>query len=86
MAFDFVLAANQQPLVVEVSYCYQAEAVYRCAGHWDDQLEWHEGHMWPQDAILIDLVEEARRRLASRTTRAITLADGNRSPAHVTAV
>jgi hypothetical protein len=56
MAFDFVLAANQQPMIVEVSYCYDPEAVYQCLGHWDDQFKWHEMHMWPQDAILVDLL------------------------------
>jgi glutathione synthase/RimK-type ligase-like ATP-grasp enzyme len=61
MAFDFVLAANQQPMIVEVSYCYDTVAVYQCTGHWDDQLTWHQGHMWPQDAILIDLLEDVCR-------------------------
>jgi glutathione synthase/RimK-type ligase-like ATP-grasp enzyme len=57
MAFDFVLTANQRPMLVEVSYCYIPEFVYQCPGHWDDQLKWHQGHMWPEDAILIDLLE-----------------------------
>ncbi len=61
MAFDFVLAAHQQPMIVEVSYCYDPAAVYQCTGHWDDQLTWHAGHMWPQDAILIDLLEALGR-------------------------
>jgi len=57
MAFDFVLAGNQKPLVVEVSYCYDPAAVYQCPGHWDDRLAWHDGHLWPQDAILTDLLQ-----------------------------
>lgn len=65
MAFDFVLGENARPLIVEVSYCYDSVAVHRCAGHWDDRLNWHEGPMWPEDAILIDLLEEVRRRRAS---------------------
>jgi glutathione synthase/RimK-type ligase-like ATP-grasp enzyme len=65
MAFDFVLTANQQPMLVEVSYCYIPELVYQCLGHWDDQLKWHQGHMWPQDAILTDLLEEVGRHKLS---------------------
>jgi glutathione synthase/RimK-type ligase-like ATP-grasp enzyme len=61
MAFDFVLTANQQPMIVEVSYCYDPAAVYQCTGHWDDQFKWNQGHMWPQDAILIDLLEDVGR-------------------------
>lgn len=57
MAFDFVLTENRQPLIVEISYCYDSKAVYNCPGHWDDQLRWHQGHTWPEDVILIDLLE-----------------------------
>jgi glutathione synthase/RimK-type ligase-like ATP-grasp enzyme len=56
MAFDFVMTESRQPLIVEVSYCYNAQAVYSCPGHWDVKLNWHEGHVWPQDAILVDLL------------------------------
>jgi glutathione synthase/RimK-type ligase-like ATP-grasp enzyme len=56
MAFDFVLTENNQPQIVEVSYCYNAEAVHACPGHWDSNLNWHEGQVWPQDAILLDLL------------------------------
>jgi glutathione synthase/RimK-type ligase-like ATP-grasp enzyme len=65
LAFDFVMTPNQQPKIVEISYCYAPEAIYRCAGHWDDQLTWHDGHMWPQDAILLDLLDVVRRLGAS---------------------
>jgi glutathione synthase/RimK-type ligase-like ATP-grasp enzyme len=62
LAFDFVLGARGEPMILEVSYCYQAEAVFRCEGHWDRQLNWHPGHVWPQDAILIDLLEHLQTR------------------------
>ena len=64
MAFDFVMTESRQPLIVEVSYCYNAQAVYSCPGYWDASMTWHEGHIWPQDAILIDLlnhVDPSRR-------------------------
>jgi len=61
MAFDFVLAQNGQPMIIEVSYCYNAQAVHSCTGHWDTKLNWQEGSMWPQDAILIDLMDEIER-------------------------
>lgn len=57
LAFDFVMEGNQ-PLITEVSYCYLSRAVYECPGHWDDALVWHEGHVWPEDAILEDLLAE----------------------------
>ncbi|MCK4657997.1 MAG: hypothetical protein KAV82_00610 [Phycisphaerae bacterium] len=58
LAFDFVRAPTGKPQILEVSYCYVAGAVYDCPGHWDSTLAWHEGHMWPQDAILEDLLAE----------------------------
>ena len=45
-------------MIIEVSYCYNAQAVHSCTGHWDTKLNWQEGSMWPQDAILIDLLDE----------------------------
>lgn len=57
MAFDFALTESALPVILEVSYCFNAQAVYMCSGHWDDQLNWHEGHIWPQDAILLDLLK-----------------------------
>lgn len=61
LAFDFLFDANGAPRIGEVSYCYVAEAVHQCPGHWDRDLRWVEGRVWPQDAILEDL-------LASRAT------------------
>jgi len=55
MAFDFLLDAGR-PVIVEVSYCYMAAAVQKCVGYWDDRLNWHEGNVWPQDAIIEDLL------------------------------
>lgn len=61
MAFDFVFGVQQQPLILEVSYGYMPKAVHSCPGYWDSRLNWCEGHVWPQDAILIDLLDEIDR-------------------------
>jgi glutathione synthase/RimK-type ligase-like ATP-grasp enzyme len=66
MAFDFVLAQKREPMIVEISYCYNAQAVYSCSGHWDNRISWHEGQVWPQDAILIDLLSEIERFAENR--------------------
>ena len=48
---------DHRPVILEVSYAYMASAVYACTGHWDPRMNWHEGHVWPQDAILADILE-----------------------------
>lgn len=58
MAFDFVLREDRQPVILEVSYCYSPRVVYSCPGYWDSKLNRHEGHIWPQDAILTDLLND----------------------------
>jgi len=65
MAFDFVRTPEGRPLIVEVSYCYVPDFVYNCPNHWDRQLNWHDGHMWPQDAILEDIVQNISCRDSS---------------------
>lgn len=58
LAFDFLLDQNNEPKICEITYCYQNKAVHNCPGHWDSKLNWHKGHVWPEDAILIDLINE----------------------------
>jgi len=55
-AFDFVAGESGGPRITEISYGYQAKAVYDCAGHWDPALAWVDGHIWPEDAILEDMM------------------------------
>jgi glutathione synthase/RimK-type ligase-like ATP-grasp enzyme len=57
MAYDFIFDEHGEPKIVEISYTYMAKAVYDCAGYWDPDLLWHEGHYWPQDLILTDLLD-----------------------------
>ena len=62
LAFDFVFDKNGDPKIAEISYCYQNKAVYNCQGYWDDKMNWHAGHIWPEDVILIDLINDIQRR------------------------
>jgi hypothetical protein len=56
LSFDFVFGPGRQPLIVEISYVCPPYAISNCPGHWDETLNWHEGHMFSQDAILEDLL------------------------------
>jgi glutathione synthase/RimK-type ligase-like ATP-grasp enzyme len=56
LAFDFVKTADCKPMIVEVSYGFNADAVHACSGYWDKDLNWHAGQYWPQDVILMDLM------------------------------
>jgi hypothetical protein len=60
-AFDFVRGVDGAQQILEVSYGYVASAVHACEGFWDERLEWHQGHVWPQDAILDDLLSSFPR-------------------------
>lgn len=58
MAFDFVSGKHQEAFILEVSYGYIPKLVHSCPGYWDSNLKWYEGHVWPQDAILSDLLND----------------------------
>jgi glutathione synthase/RimK-type ligase-like ATP-grasp enzyme len=62
LAFDFVQEHTGTPLIVEISYTFIAGAVYQCSGHWDAASNWHEGNLWPQDAIIQDVIEKLAGR------------------------
>ena len=62
LAFDFLFNSQHEPMIGEISYCYMSSAVHACAGQWDHQGLWHEGHVWPEDAILEDMLAACRHR------------------------
>jgi len=58
LACDFLRGGQGEPRLVEVSYCFpRLWFLLRCPGHWDSDMNWHEGQMWPEDAILDDLLK-----------------------------
>lgn len=66
MAFDFLFRGEQkEPVVGEISYCYADWAVERCPGHWDSALQWHPGHMWPEEAHVEDFVRRIQDKRGS---------------------
>jgi glutathione synthase/RimK-type ligase-like ATP-grasp enzyme len=60
MAYDF-LFKNGSPVVGEVSYTFADTAVQQCPGHWDSDMRWHEGQMWPEEAQVSDFVTRIGR-------------------------
>ncbi|MBI5445199.1 MAG: hypothetical protein HY900_28810 [Deltaproteobacteria bacterium] len=57
MAYDFVRdPSTSAPVLLEISYSFQAKAVHDCPGYVDRSLRWHEGNFWPEDLIMDDLV------------------------------
>jgi len=56
MAYDYVFDEFNNPLLVEISYCFSPNAYYHCPGYWDDNLNWIEGFFKPEDFIIEDLI------------------------------
>jgi hypothetical protein len=57
MAYDFLWDEDHNPAFCEISYTYVDVAVYNCPGYWDQDLNWFEGHYWPQYFHLVDLLK-----------------------------
>ena len=54
MAYDFLYGPEGTRQFCEISYTYMDAAIHNCPGYWDEQLNWQEGHYWPQFYHLID--------------------------------
>ncbi|MDF1579417.1 MAG: hypothetical protein P1P74_01415 [Desulfuromonadales bacterium] len=54
-AMDF-LWRDEEPVIGEISYTYASWAVHKCPGHWDKNLTWHKGQMWPEEAQATDFM------------------------------
>jgi hypothetical protein len=59
VAFDFVVHPDGRRLIVEMSYGYVSSAVHGCAGYFDQTLRFVPGTVWPEDAIIDDLLSGA---------------------------
>ena len=57
MAYDFLYNTNGDSEFCEISYTYVDSAIYNCPGYWDSNLDWHEGHYWPQYFQLMDALK-----------------------------
>lgn len=57
MAYDFLYGPDQSIKFCELSYTFIDTAVYKCPGYWDEELNWHEGHFWPQYCVLEDCLK-----------------------------
>lgn len=65
LAFDFVML-NNDPKIVEVSYCYTMGPAYdNCPGYWDENLQWHGKPVNPQYFIIEDFIQELNRNVNS---------------------
>jgi hypothetical protein len=81
-------------LVAEVSYTYNSRAVHDCPGHWEldgapesGELTWRDGHMWPEEAQVADLLARLRHRTgesASGESAAVRPAAGSSAAARPT--
>ncbi len=60
MAYDFLYKMGR-PVICEISYTFVDRAVYNCPGHWDSNLVWHEGQMWPEEAQAEEFIAEVAR-------------------------
>lgn len=62
-----ILRRDGQPVILEISYYYEAWGVVICPGHFrltdDDRVEWVAGPMRAEDAILDDFLTRLAERL-----------------------
>jgi len=54
MAYDFLYNKEGTAWFCEISYTYLDTIIYDCPGYWDLNLNWREGHYWPQYFQLMD--------------------------------
>ncbi|MFC2088714.1 hypothetical protein ACFLSX_03855 [Calditrichota bacterium] len=57
MTYDFIYDKDRKPYIAEISYAFMDLAVQACPGYWDNKMNWHSGHYWPQFCQLVDLLK-----------------------------
>lgn len=56
IAYDFVFAENNEPLVVEISYGFSASGYDKCEGYWDRDLNWHDGENFDFCGWMVNMI------------------------------
>jgi len=56
MAYDLIYNKNKELAIIEVTYCFVRFAVHDAPGWWDSELNWHKGHLHPEDAQAEDFI------------------------------
>jgi len=59
-AYDFVFDADNNPLLIEVSYGFSPHGYVACEGYWDENMRWYEGTFDPYGWMIENLVNSAR--------------------------
>lgn len=60
IAFDFV-QDNDNPKIVEISYCFPSGAPDDCIGYWDSNLNWHEETINAEVFIIKDFIQKCKK-------------------------
>ena len=61
MAYDFLRGTDGELRLLQISYTFVGWVVQKCPGYWDNELNWHEGHVWAQEAIAEDFLNEVQQ-------------------------
>jgi hypothetical protein len=51
IAFDFIKSSSGFK-IIEISYGFSQKAYYKCPGYWDQNLNWHQKVIKPEDLII----------------------------------
>lgn len=65
LAFDFV-HDEENPKIIEISYCFPLGAADNCAGYWDSNLIWHDEIINAEVFMIQDFIEKCRNSEAEK--------------------
>jgi len=59
VGMDFLIYKKKY-LLLEFCWTFPDYKLQKCPGHWNPDLEWIEGHMWPEEAQVEDFLQKIR--------------------------
>lgn len=62
IAFDFVYDKNNEPLIVEMSYAYTADAYDKCEGYWNSDLSFVKGKFNPYGWMVDNVINQINEK------------------------
>jgi len=68
IAFDFVMD-NENPKIVEISYCFPLGAPDDCIGYWDKKLVWHQEKINAEIFMIKDFIAKIKSKGALKVQK-----------------
>lgn len=70
LAFDFIYDRTNQPKIIEISYCYVSDVIFKAGGYWNRDLNYFNDPIIPEYEIINNMLDNASEQMRETSHQA----------------